>query len=191
MASFNKVMLMGNLTRDPQVKHLPSTNMVVAEFGLAVSRRYRTAGGEDKEEVAFVDCAAFGRQAETIGQFCTKGKPLFVEGRLKFDTWEDKMTHAKRSKLTVVVENFQFIGARQDAIEFPEDMFAGSGAKAPAPAQGRTSESRDEAPSHRGQGAAERTEGGNTNRGPRGRRPQPTEPPFSGEKQFEEADIPF
>src|SRR4028119_240984 len=80
MPSFNKVVLMGNLTRDPQLKHLPS-NLVVAEFGLACNRKFRTAAGEDKEEVAFVDCTAFGRQAETIGQYCTKGKPLFVEGR--------------------------------------------------------------------------------------------------------------
>src|SRR5829696_2139030 len=109
MASYNKVFLMGNLTRDPQVKHLPS-QMVVAEFGLAVNRRYKTATGEDKEEVAFVDCSAFGRQAETISQYCTKGKPIFVEGRLKFDTWDDKQGAGKRSKLAVVVENFQFLG---------------------------------------------------------------------------------
>ena len=88
MASYNKVFLMGNLTRDPQVKHLPGHahgQMVVVEFGLAVNRRYKTADGVDKEEVAFVDCTAFGRQAETISQYCTKGKPIFVEGRLKFD----------------------------------------------------------------------------------------------------------
>src|SRR3954469_12350404 len=126
MPSFNKVVLMGNLTRDPQLKHLPN-NMVVAEFGLACNRRYRTAAGEDKEEVAFVDCTAFGRQAETIGQYCTKGKPLFVEGRLKFDSWDDKAGNGKRSKLTVTVENFQFVGAKGDT-EFPSDMFAASGA---------------------------------------------------------------
>src|ERR687894_784801 len=114
MPSFNKVVLMGNLTRDPQLKHLPSS-VVVAEFGLACNRRFRTAAGEDKEEVAFVDCTAFGRQAETIGQYCTKGKPLFVEGRLKYDAWDDKQGGGKRSKLTVVVENFQFIGGKGDA----------------------------------------------------------------------------
>ena len=119
MASYNKVFLMGNLTRDPQVKHLPS-QMVVAEFGLAVNRRYKTASGEDKEEVAFVDCTAFGRQAETIGQYCTKGKPIFVEGRLKFDTWDDRQGGGRRSKLTVVVENFQFLGSRDDV---PASLF--------------------------------------------------------------------
>src|SRR5215207_8539921 len=114
MPSFNKVMLIGNLTRDPQVKQLPS-QMVVAEFGMAMNRRYRTAAGEDKEEVCFVDCAAFGKQAETIVQWCKKGKQLFVEGRLKFDTWEDRSGGAKRSKISVVVENFQFLGSRDDA----------------------------------------------------------------------------
>src|SRR5687767_13459421 len=126
MASFNKVMLMGNLTRDPQVKHLPS-NTVVADFGLACNRRYKTAAGEDKEETAFVDCSAFGRQAEVIAQHCQKGKPLFVEGRLKYDTWDDKMGAGKRSKLSVVVENFQFIGGRDPQNDFPSDMFAGAG----------------------------------------------------------------
>src|SRR4051812_7529555 len=126
MPSFNKVVLMGNLTRDPQLRHLPN-NLVVAEFGLACNRRYRTAAGEDKEEVAFVDCTAFGRQAETIGQYCTKGKPLFVEGRLKYDTWDDKQGGGKRHKLSVTVESFQFVGAKGDT-EFPADMFATAGA---------------------------------------------------------------
>ena len=113
MASFNKVVLIGNLTRDPQSKTLPS-GTVVTEFGMAVNRKYRTQQGEDREEVTFVDCSAFGKTAETIAQWCQKGKLLFVEGRLKYDTWEDKNGGGKRSKLTVVVENFQFIGPRQD-----------------------------------------------------------------------------
>ncbi|HEX8912696.1 MAG TPA: single-stranded DNA-binding protein, partial [Humisphaera sp.] len=111
MASFNRVTLMGNLTRDPQLKQLPNTT--VAEFGLAMSRKYRAGDGEDREEVCFVDCTAFGRQAETIGQYCQKGRPLLVEGRLKFDSWDDR-TGGKRSKLSVVVENFQFLGKRED-----------------------------------------------------------------------------
>lgn len=110
MAQFNQVVLMGNVTRDPQLKDLPS-NTKVAEFGLAINRVYRTQGGEDREEVCFVDCAAFGKQADVIGQYCRKGKPLFVQGRLKYDTWEDK-SGGRRSKLSVIVENFQFIGAR-------------------------------------------------------------------------------
>lgn len=116
MSSFNKVLLMGNLTRDPQLKMLPG-NSVVAEFGLASSRRFRTAAGEDREETAFVDCAAFGRQAELIHQFCKKGKRLFLEGRLKFDSWDDKQNGSRRSKLSVVVESFQFIGGREGAAD--------------------------------------------------------------------------
>jgi len=109
MPNFNQVTLMGNVTRDPQLKQLPNEN-VVAEFGLACNRKYRTQSGEDREETCFVDCAAFGKQAEVINQYCQKGKPLFVQGRLKYDTWEDKQSGAKRSKLYVIVENFQFLG---------------------------------------------------------------------------------
>lgn len=111
MASFNKVILMGNLTRDPQMKYLPSQTPV-AEFGLATNRRFKSQSGEDKEEVTFVDCAAFGKQAEVINQWCRKGKPLFIEGRLKFDSWDDKNGGGKRSKLSVIVEQFQFVGGR-------------------------------------------------------------------------------
>src|SRR5688500_17893477 len=126
---------MGNLTRDPQVKHLPS-QMVVVEFGLAVNRKYKTADGADKEEVAFVDCTAFGRQAETISQYCTKGKPIFVEGRLKFDTWDDKSGGGKRSKLTVVVEHFQFLGrASEEGSGRPGD-FLGMNGDGPGPGPG-------------------------------------------------------
>ena len=114
MASFNKVMLMGNLTRDPQMKYLPSQTAVV-EFGIATNRKYKLQSGEDREEVCFVDCTAFGRQGEVINQYCQKGKPIFIEGRLKFDSWDDKNSGQKRSKLTVVVDNFQFIGGRDDA----------------------------------------------------------------------------
>jgi single-strand DNA-binding protein len=121
MPSFNQVLLMGNVTRDPQLKTLPNGSQV-ADFGLAVNRKYRTAQGEDKEETCFVDCTAFGKQAEVIGQYCAKGKPLFIEGRLKFDTWEDK-AGGKRSKLSVVVNNFQFVGGREQE---------GGGAGAPA-----------------------------------------------------------
>jgi single-strand DNA-binding protein len=184
MPSFNKVILMGNLTRDPQLKHLPN-NLVVAEFGLACNRRYRTAAGEDKEEVAFVDCAAFGRQAETIGQYCTKGKPLFVEGRLKYDAWDDKSGNGKRSKLTVTVENFQFVGAKGDT-EFPADMFAAS---SNGNAEGRRSDRiQADAPGK----SADRWNGELPPEGTRKRkRGTAAQQPFGEEKQFEEADIPF
>ena len=111
MAALNKVMLMGNLTRDPQVKQL-ANNTTLAEFGLAVSRRFKTAAGEDREETCFVDCTAFGKQAEVIGQYCQKGKPLFVEGRLKYDSWDDKQGFGRRSKVSIVVEHFQFLGGK-------------------------------------------------------------------------------
>jgi single-strand DNA-binding protein len=109
MANLNKVMLIGNLTRDPDLKYTPG-NQAVCEIGLAVNRKYRTKEGEDREETTFVDCEAWGKQAEVLKQYMTKGKPLFVEGRLKLDTWEDK-DGGKRSKMRVVIENFQFIGA--------------------------------------------------------------------------------
>src|SRR5579884_1313805 len=111
MASYNRVLLMGNLTRDPQLKYLPSQTPV-AEFGIACNRKFKTAQGEERDEVLFVDVAAFGRTAEVINQYFTKGKPIFIEGRLKYDQWEDKQGGGKRSKLSVVVENFQFIGGR-------------------------------------------------------------------------------
>src|SRR5256885_4490135 len=123
MASFNQVVLMGNVTRDPQLKYL-SNQTPVCEFGLATNRKYRTgpgangAAGEEREETCFVDCTAFGKQAEVLNLYVQKGKPLFVQGRLKYDAWEDKQG-AKRSKLSVIVENFQFIGSRDGGGSFP------------------------------------------------------------------------
>src|SRR5688572_18237782 len=111
MANYNKVILVGNLTRDPQLRYLPS-QMPVVDFGLAVNHKYRTKSGEDREEVCFIDCSAFGRGAEVINQYCQKGKQILVEGRLKFDTWEDKQGGGKRSKHSVFVDNFQFLGGR-------------------------------------------------------------------------------
>ena len=208
MASYNKVFLMGNLTRDPQVKHLPN-QMVVAEFGLAVNRRYKTATGEDKEEVAFVDCSAFGRQAETISQYCTKGKPIFVEGRLKFDTWDDKGGAGKRSKLTVVVENFQFLGrAGEDGAGNGAATFGGQGnAPAPRPINPGGEQQKmfaGEDRKWRGRGdkpAADRQPGERSgersastgDRPGRGRQTAGAKAgsPVSEEQQFDEADIPF
>src|SRR4051812_6354076 len=112
MANFNKVLLMGNLTRDPQLKYLPNQTPV-ADFAVACNRKWKGPNGEDREDVTFVDVAAFGKQAEVINQYFQKGKPIFIEGRLKFDQWEDKQGGGKRSKLSVVVENFQFIGSRE------------------------------------------------------------------------------
>src|SRR5215475_9078201 len=108
MANFNKVLLAGNLTRDPQLSYMPN-NRPVCEFGMAINRKWKAESGEMKEDVCFVDMRAYGRQAETLNQYLNKGKPLLVEGRLKYDQWESKEGQ-KRSKLYVIVENFQFIG---------------------------------------------------------------------------------
>jgi single-strand DNA-binding protein len=113
MANFNKVILLGNLTRDPQLSYLPSQTAVV-EFGLAMNRKWKGQDGSMKEDTCFVDCQAFGKTAETINKYCKKGNPLFVEGRLKFDSWTAQ-DGTKRSKHRVTVENFQFLGGGQKA----------------------------------------------------------------------------
>jgi single-strand DNA-binding protein len=114
MANFNKVILAGNLTRDPELRYTPK-GTAIAKITLAINRTWKSDTGESKEEVTFVDVDAFGRQAEVIGQYLKKGRPLLVEGRLRYDTWDDKQTNAKRSKLGVVLEGFQFMDSgKQD-----------------------------------------------------------------------------
>ncbi len=108
MANFNKVILAGNLTRDPELRYTPK-GVAIAKVGLAVKRVWKNEAGETKEEVTFVDIDAFGKQAETIGQYLKKGRPVLVEGRLRLDQWDDKQTGQKRSKLAVVLEGFQFL----------------------------------------------------------------------------------
>ncbi len=163
MASFNQVILMGNLTRDPQLKYLPSQTPV-AEFGLACSRKFKGQNGEDREDVVFVDCSAFAKTAELIQQYFTKGKPIFIQGRLKFDTWEDKQGGGKRSKLSVVVENFQFIGGRDGG---------GGGGGAPQEAGGEYQQRPPRPQQSRPQNAP------------------PPQQPFGEEQQFKDDDIPF
>jgi single-strand DNA-binding protein len=166
MASYNKVLLMGNLTRDPQLKYLPSQTAVV-DFGVACNRKFKTQSGEEKEEVTFVDCSAFGRTAEVINQYFTKGKPIFIEGRLKYDQWEDKQGGGKRSKLSVHIDNFQFIGGRD-----------GGGGAAPSEGGGQDQSRPNRAPAR-----------------PAPSRPAPqsapVEQPFPDEQQFKDDDIPF
>ncbi len=183
MANYNRIIMVGNLTRDPVMRYLPNQTPV-AEFGLAVNRKYKTGTGEDREEVCFIDCTVFGKSAEIINQYCQKGRPLLVEGRLRYDTWEDKQGGGKRSKHVIMVENFQLMGGRdsgpgggggggRDSGGGYES--AGEGGSAPppprqsynrpAPAQGRPPA---QAP----------------------RQPQP-EPPFNEEQQFKDEDIPF
>ena len=108
MANFNKVILAGNLTRDPEMRYTPK-GMAIASFGMAINRTHTSETGEKKEEVTFVDVTAFGRTAEVISQYLKKGRPILIEGRLKYDTWDDKQTGQKRSKLAVVADGFQFL----------------------------------------------------------------------------------
>ena len=110
MANLNKVMLIGNLTRDPELRYLQS-GTAVCDFGLAVNRNFKTSSGEQREEVLFVDITAWGRQAEVVSEFLQKGRPVFVEGRLKLDQWTTD-DGQKRSKMNVVMENFQFLDSR-------------------------------------------------------------------------------
>lgn len=148
MANFNKVILAGNLTRDPELRFTPK-GMAICKFGLAINRNWTTDTGEKREEVTFVDIDAFGRQAETIAQYLKKGGGIMLEGRLRLDQWDDKQTGQKRSKLGVVLDGFQFTGspARGDGSEGPaprpRPTTPAAGAAAPAaPAGG------DDAPPH-------------------------------------------
>jgi len=113
MPNYNKVILMGNLTRDPEVRYT-SSGTAIAKLGIAVNRYWRNQEGQQQEETTFVDVDAFGKQAETIGQYLKKGRPIMVEGRLKLDQWDDKQTGQKRSKLGVTLENFQFLDSRSE-----------------------------------------------------------------------------
>jgi len=109
MPSLNKVLLMGNLTRDPELRVTPK-GTPICQFSLAINRQFKMESGESREEVIFVDVEAWGKQGETIAKYMTKGRPLYVEGRLRLDQWEDKNTKEKRSRMKVVLEQFQFLG---------------------------------------------------------------------------------
>ena len=109
--NFNKVILAGNLTRDPQLSFTPA-QMPVVDFGMAINRNWTGKDGEKREETCFVDCRAFGKTAETINQYMSKGKPILLEGRLQFSAWEKD--GVKHSKLRVTVDNFQFVGGRDE-----------------------------------------------------------------------------
>ena len=111
MANLNKVMLIGNVTRDPEIKYTPKGS-AVTDLGIAVNRIFTPEGGERREETTFVDVTLWGRQAEIAGEYCKKGRSIYVEGRLQLDSWEDKASGQKRSKLRVVGENFQLLGPR-------------------------------------------------------------------------------
>lgn len=111
MANLNKVLLIGNLTRDVELTATPG-GMQVAKIGLAVNRRWTGNDGERKEETTFIDCEAWGKTGENIAKFFSKGRPIFIEGRLKLDTWQDKESGQNRSKMKVVVEAFEFVDSK-------------------------------------------------------------------------------
>ena len=133
MASFNRVILVGNLTRDPELRYTPKGTAVV-RLGVAVNRQWKTDSGDSREEVTFVDVDAFGRQAEVIAQYLKKGRPILVEGRLKYESWDDKQTNQKRSKLMVVLESFQFLdsGRKDDGAPAPTSARKPGAETAPA-----------------------------------------------------------
>jgi single-strand DNA-binding protein len=114
MANLNKTLLIGRLTRDPELRTVGSAGTSVCEFGLAVNREWTSAAGDRQKEVLFIECTAWARRAEVMAQYLSKGSPVFVEGYLKLDEWEDRETGAKRSKIKFVVDNFQFLESRRD-----------------------------------------------------------------------------
>jgi single-strand DNA-binding protein len=140
MANLNKVLLMGNLTRDPEVRYTPK-GTAVAELGIAVNRVYSGENGEKREEVTFVDVTVWGRTAENVGEYLKKGRPVFIEGRLQLDSWEDKQSGQKRNKLKVVADNVQFLGSRgaaggggpEEGEEAPRSRPSGGAKSAPPP----------------------------------------------------------
>ena len=117
MANYNRVLLMGNLTRDPEMRFSAGggrdgSGSAICKFGLAVNRTWKNQSGEKQEEVCFVDITVFGRTAENCNEYLRKGRPVFIEGRLNYDQWDDRETGKKRSKLEVIAENVQFLGSR-------------------------------------------------------------------------------
>src|SRR6267142_1889563 len=147
MANFNKVILAGNLTRDPELRYTPK-GMAIAKFGLAINRTWKNETGEAKEEVTFVDIDAFGKQAETLAKYMKKGRPLLMEGRLRLDQWDDKQTGQKRSRLGVVLENFQCLDSGRG------DGSGGGGARSSAPSAPPSTPSSPDAPEPEGPGPA-------------------------------------
>ena len=171
MANLNKVMLIGNLTRDIEMKYTPKGS-AIAELGLAINRKYKhPESGELKEETTFVDVTLWGRQAEIAKEYLSKGKPVYIEGRLQLDTWDDKQTGQKRSKLRVTGEALQLLGSRGDG-------GGGGGVSSP--------DDYDQRPAPRQQSSGG---GGNSGAGNNQQRPKPK--PAPAPVQDDDDDIPF
>jgi len=131
MASFNKVILLGNLTRDPEVRYTPKGS-AVCDLGIAINRQYTLDSGEKREEVTFVDVVLWSRLAEIAGEYLKKGRPIFIEGRLQLDTWDDKQSGQKRSKLRVIGETMQLLGSRPSGGTTPAEASEGDRPSRPA-----------------------------------------------------------
>jgi single-strand DNA-binding protein len=148
MASLNKVMLIGNVTRDPEIKYTPKGS-AVADLGLAINRSYTNQSGEKVEEVTYVDVELWGRLAEIAGEYAKKGRPVFIEGRLRIDSWEDKQSGQKRNRLKVVGEGLQLLGSRPSGqaggvgADFEGEAPASKSSQ-PAPARPASSEPADD-----------------------------------------------
>jgi single-strand DNA-binding protein len=136
MANYNKIILVGNLTRDPQLSYLPSQTPVV-EFGLAVNHKWKGQDGQQREDVCFIDCRAYGKPAEILNQYTSKGRQILIEGRLQFDQWQDKDGN-KRSKHRVFVDNFQFLDSKPSGQSGPPGAPARAPQQAPPPRQMRS-----------------------------------------------------
>ena len=147
MASLNKVMLIGNVTRDPEVKFTPKGS-AVADLGLAVNRVYTNQSGEKTEEVTYVDVELWGRLDEIAGEYAKKGRPVFIEGRLRLDSWEDKQSGQKRNRLKVVAEGLQLLGSRPGggggSADYEGEGEAAAKPPRPAPARSAASEPADD-----------------------------------------------
>ena len=143
MASFNKVILLGNLTRDPEVRYTPKGS-AVCDLGLAVNRQYTLDSGEKREEVTFVDVVLWARLAEIAGEYLKKGRPVFIEGRLQLDTWDDKQSGQKRSKLRVIGETMQLLGGRPPGPGGGEGGESRSTKSTPPPKAGKVAEPDDD-----------------------------------------------
>ena len=169
MASLNKVLLIGNLTRDPELRYLTGGNSAVCEFGIAINRRFMQNGNQEKEETCFLEIVVWGKQAETCSRFLQKGSTIFIEGRLVYDTWTEKDTQKKRSRVRVTAERVQFLSGRRDEQGMPGEM----------PPEDDGFQSRQGAPR---QGGYQQQGGGFQNRAPQGqpyRRQQFDEPPYN------------
>jgi len=145
MASFNKVILLGNLTRDPEVRYTPKGS-AVCDLGIAVNRVYTTDSGERREEVTYVDVVLWARLAEIAGEYLTKGRPVFIEGRLQMDSWDDKQTGQKRTRLRVVGESMQLLGGRSGGGGAAEVTGDSRQTSAPPKSSGRAEPDEDEIP---------------------------------------------